>query len=45
MRRLAVKNAGALLIMGLIGLIAPNAFAHGGVSIEADKCVLKIGKY
>lgn len=42
MRRLAVKVSGALLIMGLI---APNAFAHGGVSIEADKCVLKIGEY
>ncbi|MGH8646514.1 MAG: hypothetical protein ACREX4_19470 [Gammaproteobacteria bacterium] len=42
MRRLAVKISGGLLIMGLI---APNAFAHGGVSIEADKWVLKIGKY
>jgi len=42
MSRLTVKIASALLMMGLI---APNAFAHGGVSIEADKCVLKIGKY
>jgi len=42
MSRLAVRIAGMLLITGLI---APKAFAHGGVSIEADKCVLKIGTY
>ncbi len=42
MKRKAVKIAGALLMMGLI---APKAFAHGGVSIEADKCVLTIGQY
>lgn len=43
MSRLAVRIAGSLLL--LLGLIAPKAFAHGGVSIEEDKCVLKIGQY
>ena len=35
----------ALLAVGLCcGLIAPhNAYAHGGVKLEQDECVLKIG--
>jgi hypothetical protein len=42
MRRIALRVIGILL-----GALITNAsaFAHGGVSIEFDKCVLKIGNY
>lgn len=40
--KLGARLSAALLMMAVI---APKAFAHGGVSIEADKCVLTIGQY
>jgi len=33
------------LLAGLFGAVAPAAYAHGGVSVEDDNCIMSIGPY
>ncbi len=48
-RALKFRNPAAvhfyLLLVGLLCGVAPAAYAHGGVSVEDDTCIMTIGPY